>query len=107
MQPVPARQLVLLQHAAEGRFFGMRHAAVPERERIEGFLAQGFEVVIDFAGAAVTQSFVDELVGRLILEQGPDVLQRLVFKNCTDDTRAILRFVAADRVDQYLKTSTH
>jgi hypothetical protein len=107
MQPAPERQLIPLQHAAEGRFFGMRHAAVPERERIEGFLAQGFEVVIDFAGAAVTQSFVDELVGRLILEQGPEVLQRLVFKNCTDDTRAILRFVAADRVDQYLKTSTH
>ena len=85
----------------------MRHAAVAERGRIEGFLAQGFEVVIDFAGAAVTQSFVDELVGRLILEQGPDVLQRLVFKNCTDDTRAILRFVVADRLDQYLKNSTH
>lgn len=85
----------------------MRHAAVPERERIEGFLAQGFEVVVDFAGAAVTQSFVDELIGRLILEQGPDVLQRPIFKNCTDDTRAILRFVAADRLDQYLKTSTH
>jgi hypothetical protein len=85
----------------------MRHAAVPERERIEVFLAQGYEVAIDFAGAAVTQSFVDELVGRLILEQGPGVLQRLVFKNCTDDTRAILRFVAADRTDQYLKANTH
>ena len=96
MRNVAARQLLPLQHAA-----------VPERERIEGFLAQGFEVVVDFAGAAVTQSFVDELIGRLILEQGPDVLQRLIFKNCTDDTRAILRFVAADRLDQYLKTSTH
>jgi hypothetical protein len=107
MEPSLERHLVPLHHAAEGRFFGMRHAAVPERERIESFLAQGFEVVVDFAGAAVTQSFVDELVGRLILEQGPDVLKRLVFKNCTDDTRAILRFVAADRVDQYLKTNTH
>ncbi|MBK1704751.1 STAS-like domain-containing protein [Halochromatium glycolicum] len=107
MNPTPERQLVPLQHAAERHFFGMRHAAVPERERIEGFLSEGFEVVIDFAGAAVTQSFVDELVGRLILEQGPGVLQRLVFKNCTDDTRAILRFVAADRLDQYLKNNTH
>jgi hypothetical protein len=66
MNPNQERQLVPLQHAAEGRFFGMRHAAVRERERIEGFLAQGAEVVIDFAGAAVTQSFVDELVGRLM-----------------------------------------
>jgi hypothetical protein len=107
MQPAPQRQLVPLQHAAEGRFFGMRHAAVPERQRIEGFLAQGFEVVVDFAGAAVTQSFIDELIGRLVLEQGPDVLQRLVFKNCTDDTRAILRFVAADRLDQYLTKNRH
>jgi hypothetical protein len=107
MNTLAERQCVPLQHSAEGRFFGMRHAAVPARERIEGFLADGFEVVVDFAGAAITQSFADELVGRLILEQGPAVLQRLVFKNCTDDTRAILRFVAADRVDQYLKTSTH
>lgn len=85
----------------------MRHAAVPERKRIEGFLAQGFEVVVDFAGAGVTQSFIDELIGRLILEQGPDILQRIVFKNCSDDTRAIIRFVSADRVDQYLKTNSH
>lgn len=85
----------------------MRQAAVSDRERVEEFLAQGAEVVIDFAGAAVTQSFVDELVGRLILEQGPDVLQRIIFKNCSDDTRAIIRFVAADRVDQYLKTKAH
>lgn len=107
MISVTSRQLVPLKHAAEGRFFGMRYAAVPERERIESFLAQGFEVVVDFAGAAVTQSFVDELVGRLILERGPEVLQRIVFKNCSDDARAIIRFVAADRVDQYLKTTTH
>jgi len=107
MNVVAPRQLVPLQHAAEGRLFGMRHAAVAERERIEGFLAQEFDVAIDFANAAVTQSLVDELVGRLILEQGPDVLQRIVFKNCSDDTRAIIRFVAADRVDQYLKTNAH
>jgi hypothetical protein len=107
MNPNQERQLVPLQHAAEGRFFGMRHAAVRERERIEGFLAQGAEVVIDFAGAAVTQSFVDELVGRLILEQGPGVLQRIVFKNCSEDTRSIIRFVAADRADQYFSASTH
>ena len=75
--------------------------------RSGGGLAQGFEVVVDFAGAAVTQSFVDELVGRLILERGPEVLQRIVFKNCSDDARAIIRFVAADRADQYLKTTTH
>ncbi|WP_322825134.1 STAS-like domain-containing protein [Lamprobacter modestohalophilus] len=107
MTTATVRQLVPLQNAAKGRFFGMRQAAVPDRERIEGFLAQGAEVAIDFAGAAVTQSFVDELVGRLILEQGPDVLQRIIFKNCSDDTRAVIRFVAADRVDQYLKAKTH
>lgn len=85
----------------------MRHRAVPERERIQAFLRQGYEVVIDFAGASVTQSFVDELVGRLILEQGPGLLKRVVFKNCSDDARAIIRFVAADRADQYLKTNSH
>jgi hypothetical protein len=101
MNAAAARQIVHLQHAADGRFFGMRHAAVPARASIAGFLAQGFDVVVDFGGASVTQSFVDELVGRLLLEQGPDVLQRIIFKNCSDDTRAVIRFVTADRADQY------
>lgn len=70
-------------------------------------LAGGAEVVLDFSGVEATQSFIDGLVGTLILQHGPDVLGRMVFKSCSEDVRAILEFVAADRCDQYLKQHTH
>jgi hypothetical protein len=43
----------------------------------------------------------------LILRDGPEVLQRIVFKNCSDDTRAIIEFVATDRADQFLRARAH
>ena len=64
-------------------------------------------MVLDFAGVAVTQSFVDELVGSLILRHGPEILQRIVFKNFSDDTRSIMEFVATDRSDQFFRTRAH
>ena len=100
------KYLPLGPHSA-GRLAGVRSAAAPARERAEEFLARGQEVVFDFSGVEVTQSFVDELVGYLILRDGPDLLDRIVFKNCSDDTRAIVEFVVADRADQYLKTHSH
>lgn len=63
--------------------------------------------MFDFSGVEATQSFVDELIGTLILKRGPDVLGQVVFKSCSDDVRAIIEFVAADRADQYRKTRSH
>lgn len=83
-------------------------AAVPVREELEIALAQaGAEVVLDFSDVSATQSFIDELVGALVLRSGPDVLSRIVFKGCSDDVRAIIEFVVSDRCDQYLKANTH
>jgi hypothetical protein len=65
------------------------------------------EVALDFSGVEATQSFIDELVGVLILKHGPDILDRLIFKACTENVRAIVEFVAADRCDQYLKQHSH
>ena len=36
-------------------------------------------MVLDFAGNAVAQSSVEELLGSLILCHGPEILQRIVF----------------------------
>ena len=90
-----------------GHLAGMCASLMPLREQAELTLARGSEVAFDFAGIEVTQSFVDELIGALILRQGPDVLEKLVFKSCSDDVRAIIEFVAADRCDQLLKAHTH
>lgn len=101
------RQIYLNQHA-HGYMVGSRMAAAPVREDLEIALAQaGAEVVLDFSGISATQSFVDELVGVLVLRHGPDILSRIVFKGCSDDVRAIIEFVVADRCDQYIKSNTH
>jgi len=102
-----SRTHLMLGDQTKGRVAGMRSAAIPIRNQAEAALAQGGDVVLDFAGLAVTQSFVDELVGSLILRDGPEVIQRIVFKNCSDDTRAIVEFVATDRCDQYLRRRAH
>jgi len=79
---------------------GVRGRALPIRQRIETALDAGREVALDFLGVSATQSFVDELVGRLVLARGEDVLDRIVFRNCTDDMKAIVQFVISDRVEQ-------
>jgi len=88
-----------------GRFFGMRHQALPARDEAERALLSGLGVELDFGGLDVTQGFIDELVGVLILRHGPGLLRRIVFKNCSQDTRAIIEFVAADRCEQHHTTS--
>lgn len=97
-----------LNQLAHGHLVGSRMAAAPVREELEVTLAQAdAEVILDFSGISATQSFVDELVGVLVLRHGPDVLSRIVFKGCSEDVRAIIEFVAADRCDQYIKANTH
>ncbi len=85
----------------------VRASATRLREVIAEHLLQGHEVRLDFANLQVTQSFVDELLSVLILQHGPSILDRIVFKSCSDDVRAILEFVAADRCDQYAKRPSH
>ena len=101
------RRILALSPLAAGRLASARASAVSAREQAEEALARGEEVVFDFSGIEATQSFVDELVGYLLLRDGPELLKRIVFKSCSDDTRAIVEFVAADRADQYLKSHSH
>jgi hypothetical protein len=96
------QQIALQQHALSS-MIGMRSTARPIRQQIEQALSAGQEVVINFTGVAVTQSFVDELLGALILRDGPGVMQRIVLKGCSEETRGIIRFVAADRTEQFMQ----
>lgn len=101
------RSEIFLANMARGRFIGTRATASMLREQVEVALAHGGEVVFDFSGVDATQSFVDELIGALVLRNGPDILNRIVFKSCSDDVRAVIEFVAADRCDQYIKANIH
>ncbi|MFZ2393818.1 MAG: STAS-like domain-containing protein [Rhodoferax sp.] len=93
-------QIALQQHAI-GRMMGMRSSAAPLRRTIELALEKEREVVVNFTGVEVTQSFVDELLGALILREGPEIMQRLILKGCSEQTRGIIKFVAADRSEQF------
>lgn len=107
MKTLEHRTSFSLKPHAHGRMLGTRSAAAPVREQAEEVLRGSGEVVVDFTGIEVTQSFVDELLGVLILRYGCDILQRIVLKGCSDDVRAIIEFVASDRCDQFLKTQAH
>lgn len=79
---------------------GMRASAAPYRLEIEGCIRSGSKVAIDFSGKDATQSFVDELIGGLILKHGRVILNSLSFKNCSPDVKSIIKFVVNDRVHQ-------
>ena len=80
-----------------------REAAKPIRDGIDVHLAHGEIVEVDCASAEATQSYMDELVGILVLERGPKVLSQLRFRGCSKDMKAIINFVVSDRAAQFLK----
>jgi hypothetical protein len=80
---------------------GTRHSAIDFRDRIGRQLESCQTVQVDFRGIFVTQSFVDELFGPLILRMGPALLERVVFSGCNDDTKAILNLVFASRLQDF------
>ncbi len=88
----------------KAQFLGSRFRARELREELEQVLARADEVVLDFTGMkSATQSFVDELVGVLILKHGPDIVRRLVFKGCAEDIKEIIGFVVSTRTDDFMK----
>ena len=94
------KDIQLGQHAIGG-MLGMRASAQPFRQRIERALASGCEISIDFTGVEVTQGFVDELLGALILRNGPGIMNALVLRGCSESTKAIICFVVSDRAQQH------
>ena len=94
---------IALQTVAKSKVMGIRALAVPIRNSAEEALHEGQDVVFDFSGVGATQSFVDELVGAVILREGPSILSKMVFKGCSEDIRTILKYVTTDRANQFHK----
>ncbi|EKQ5877261.1 STAS-like domain-containing protein [Pseudomonas aeruginosa] len=82
------------------RTFGIRATAEPYRQQVEEALQEAGSVTIDFGGYEATQSFVDQLIGSLMLRHGREVLSKLVFENCSPEVKGIIRFVVKDRAGQ-------
>ena len=61
---------------------------------ITPFLKKGGEVVLDFGKVgSTTQSFIHALLSELMRDQGPEVLEKIVFKNCNETVREIINIV--------------
>lgn len=88
-------------------FHGSRATGQQLRFEIEEALNANDRVTLDFAGVGVvTQSYIDEAIGVLILQFGPGVLQRLSFKNCNEDVKAVLNYVAGTRSEDFLNSQS-
>jgi hypothetical protein len=49
----------------------------------------------------VTHGYMDGLLGDLILRHGPSLFERVAFKGCSEDVRAVIQFVATARAQDY------
>ena len=96
-----------LTERVKTHFLGTRYTARPLRQELENMLAEHYEVTLDFSAMSVTQSFIDELMGALILKNGPDLMKRMSFKGCSNDVKEIIRFVIGSRSKDYIQTHHH
>ena len=94
-------EFTLSKRVAPERFLGTRYRALALRDELESLLAKHAEVLLDFSSVEATQSFLDELLGVLVLERGPGVVERLVFRGCSEDVKETINFVLSDRIEQY------
>ena len=61
---------------------------------IEPALAAGDEVVLDFKEVELaTQSFIHALISAVIRASGPDILDHVVFANCSPTVRRVVEIV--------------
>ncbi len=85
-------------------FHGSRFSGNLVRLEIEAVLGKSKNITLDFSGVGVvTQSFIDEVIGVLILEHGANVLHSLAFKNCNDDVKSVINYVVNTRIEDTLK----
>jgi STAS-like domain of unknown function (DUF4325) len=93
--------LAIAANVDTGTVLGTRYSAIEFREQVERQLEICRSVQIDFGGIFVTQAFVDELLGPVILRIGSAALERLEFSGCNEDAKAIVRLVIAARLRDY------
>lgn len=92
-----------LSAKVDGGFVGSRHAGLVLRQELECALDQHEQVTVNFSGVNATQSFVDEFIGILVLDHGPNVIKRIQFQGCSDSVRSILKLVVGKRARDHLQ----
>ncbi|MED5387436.1 MAG: STAS-like domain-containing protein [Pseudomonadota bacterium] len=81
-----------------GQFLSSREKARVIRLEVDSVFDLGESVVFDFEGVSATQSFLDELIGVLVLKRGADLLKSTEFAHCSNDSKLILKYVVKSRL---------
>jgi len=105
-QASPAtREVVSLQQWDD--FLGSRALGAKIRASCQRILEEGNLLVLDWAGIdVVSQSFADELVGKLVLWLGEEEFRRRVrFAKVAETVRPVLRYAVASRLDRTGETA--
>jgi hypothetical protein len=91
----PCSTTISADHGPAIFILGTRDVAAPLRKKVETALETGARsICVDFSGLLVSQSFMDEFLGVLMLRYGPSILDQIVFKNCSDDVKAAIALIA-------------
>lgn len=98
--------LVSVSKYTNANFLGTRYIGREIRMTLESMLDKNEKVTIDFNSIDFTQSFIDELIGVLIITRGPKIIEKIIFKNCPEDSKDIIKFVVSDRLNDYEKDSS-
>lgn len=93
---------VVISSFSELTLLGTRFIAKRIRKEIESALAAHQNISIDFKGINVTQSFIDELLGPIVLQEGPLLLEKINFKECSENAKAVIQYVLSARMADYL-----
>jgi hypothetical protein len=86
---------------ANVRLLGTRYLAKRIRPSIEQILQESEPLELDFTGVEVTQSFLDELLGPLLLREGSSALDHIAFRGCSDSAKAVITFVVSGRLRDF------
>lgn len=63
----------------------------------------GHKITVDFWGdIVITQSFLDELFGVLVMDEWKEILDRFIFQNISEKNKSILKFVIGFRLKNRL-----
>jgi len=63
-------------------------------DKIEPALGKGIDIILDFNGIeGATQSFIHSMISQVIRDNGNAIIDRIFFKDCVDDVKAIISIV--------------
>ena len=85
-----------------GDFFSDARHALDLRKEVESRLLDGeTRIELDFTAVRnTTQSWMNAFLGNLVLVYGETIAQKIVFKECNDTLKALIRFVYGDAMER-------